>query len=197
MGITYTLYCEAKIGDKWYNIDFYQRPLDGAPKLTPVIWGKSVIRSAIDWYVHPVPLDAGTLSDVTRGQESDKAQDYQWKFIPGSWFIGKELDTPEYCGYFPKQEVLDFKSGLTDMICSEDMLDTEAYLALPDEGKIAYQYFEWTEEWGPRYVLKLIQHGVEERIRACNEWLFSIPKELRGNTDGISWGDVRLVVFID
>lgn len=195
MGTEYTVYCEARIGGRWHNIDFYQRPIGRDLMISPVIWGKSAIGAALNWYIIPTRIRKDDISQVTRAAESDKSDDWQWQYIPGSWFIDKDLDAPEFCGYFPRQEVLDYKAGLADLICTEDMLDTEAYLALPDDGKIAYQYFEYTEKWGARHVTQMIKHAVECRIRAANDWLWSIPKDERGDTDSIGWSDVRLIVY--
>lgn len=197
IGTYYSLYCEAEINGKWYNIDFYQRPLGGTPTIVPVIEGYSAVGSALHWYAETEPIQQDDLTDVTKEQGAKQAEDYRWSALYGNWFIGKDLSGPEYSGYFPRQDILNYQSGLSDGLNTEDMLDVEAYLALPDGGKAAYVYYDYTEPWGFKYVMNMIRSAVELRIRACNEWLWRMPKELRGDTHDISWGDVRVIIYQD
>lgn len=195
MGTYYTLYCEARINGVWHNIDFYQRPLVGIPMLVPVIEGQSAVGSALRWYANPMPIKSEDLSAMTRSQESDRAESWQWLQIPGSWFADKDLNSPEFCGYFPKQDVLDYKSGLIDMINTEDILEAEAYLAFPDDGKLSYVYFEYTEPWGYKDVMNRIKTSVELRMRGCSSWLYKLSNEVRGDTFDLDWNDIRVIVF--
>ena len=53
----------------------------------------------------------------------------------------------------------------------EGLLSVEEYQALDPEVKKAYQYFEYTEAFGSRRILRDLKQTILDRVRAYNESL--------------------------
>ena len=109
--------------------------------------------------------------------------------IDGNWFAKANLDLPEFCGFFPRQDVCRYLSNPDENeLNSEAMLSAEEYRELDEEAKKAYQYFEYTEPFGSREILRRLKRNVMERVWAFNDSL------LWGNRDQkISLSDVRVL----
>ena len=196
-------YTEAKIDGKWYCIDFFQYDMTGQIQHIPCIEGQSTIYYTLrdDCNIEhiSVPTD---LSDQVRaactGDEGrligeDETSWNPWHMVKGSWFASVDLRQPEYCGFFPRQAVVDYlcNPGKND-INEDDMLFPEEYHELSDEEKKAYQYFEYTPAGGHRAILRDFKQAVTDRVSAWNEeigWK-------KGN-QRISLSDVRVLLIME
>ena len=113
--------------------------------------------------------------------------------VEGSWFEKANLSMPEYCGFFPRQGVSYYLSNPDENeLNTEDMLSIEEYQTLEAEVKKAYQYFEYTEPYGSRTILREFKSAVTERVWAYNRGLSWEDRELE-----ISLNDVRVLIQVE
>lgn len=110
--------------------------------------------------------------------------------IEGSWIEKAQLELPEACGFFPRQDVCLYLANPDDSLLNiEEMLSVEEYRKLEPEAKKAYQYFEYTDPVGTRQILRNFKTAVLQRVWAYNDHLawHSQQKE-------ITLSDVRVLV---
>ena len=198
MGVAITGYTEAKIGEKWYCIDFYQYDREDHLHIVPCIEGASSCAGALDedcdvWRIE-VPTELSdlvrkecTASDGTLYGEND--QNWKpWHKVEGTWFSEVDLSQPEFCGFFPKQSMADY---LLDPESNEldeyEMISVDEYRELDEEAMKAYQYYEYTPKYGHRGILRRFKEAVEKRIDVFNEYL---PYRER-----IGFADVRVILI--
>jgi len=117
---------------------------------------------------------------------------YTWSVVDGSWFAKVNLNLPELCGFFPRQSVCNHLSNPdeNDLDISE-MLSIEGYQELDVEAKKAYQYFEYTEPYGNRSILRDFKQNVMERVHAYNWYNFWEDHEQK-----ISINDIRVLILL-
>ena len=202
MSIRVTGYTEARVEDRWVNIDFFIYDQHGRLKIVPCIDGASFTFDSLErdtsmYRFYGVPDDLsfavkkecilpnGTLKGA------DNNFDYSWFCIDGSWFQKVNLNMPEHCGFFPRQAIVNYLSNPTENdLDSEVMLSIEGYQALEAEVKKAYQYFEYTSEWSNRQVLRDLKDAVLSRLVAFNR-----SRNLQKHDKAISLSDVRVVLL--
>ena len=197
MGIHITGYTEARVGDRWFCLDFYQYGRDGKLHIVPCIEGSSYCAGALDEDCDVRRIDVPTdLSDLVRtectasdGTLYGETDQYwkPWHMVEGTWFGKVDLSQPEFCGFFPRQAMADY---LLDPECNEmnedEMISVEEYRELDEESMKAYQYYEYTPKYGHRGILRRFKEAVEKRIDVFNESL-SYEEE-------IGFADVRVVL---
>ena len=204
MGVYVTGYTEAKVNGKWHCIDFYQYDSRGKLSIIPCITGQSFVFQAVEWdcdadRMMGAPTD---VSDRVREKcSNDKGILYgtedlnwcSWYIVDGGWFEKANLSMPEYCGFFPRQGVSYYLSNPDENeLNTEDMLSIEEYQTLEAEVKKAYQYFEYTEPYGSRAILRDFKRAVTERVWAYNRGLSWEDRELE-----ISLNDVRVLILVE
>ena len=204
MSVYVTGYTEAKINGKWHCIDFYQYDSKGKLSIVPCISGQSMVLHAIEWGCDADRMMGAPdhISDGVRKKcSNDNGVLYgtgdqnwcSWYVIDGSWLEKANLSMPEYCGFFPRQDVSNYMSNPDENeMNTEDMLSIEEYQDLDAEVKKAYQYFEYTEPYGSRSILYDFKQAVLERVRAYNSELQWEDRELK-----INLSDVRVVILVE
>lgn len=195
LGTYYELYTEATIDGKPVNLDFLQRPPGGEPQLVPLIEGKSAVGSALRWHGLGQPIDWENLSPelqekFPKKETSDPFSRYYFEYFPATWFDGKNLNLPEFSGFVLRQTIHDFESGEVESISGEGFLSPDEYNELEPETRVAYRYYEWTEPWGIRDVMRRIETALNARVFAFN-W------STRFETDRLIWGDAPQEVSRD
>lgn len=141
-------YTEARIKGKWYCIDFFQFDAAGHIHHIPCLEGQSMVYTALQWDCDLEPIRVPTdLSDQVResctGRNGripgeDDPHWNPWHMIRGSWFGTVDLEQPEYCGFFSRQDVTYHLSNPSENEINENnMLPVEMYHNLPDEEKKA------------------------------------------------------------
>ncbi len=204
MGVNVTGYTEARINGKWHCIDFHQYDSKGQLHLIPSIAGRSSVLGALEDEcsmdrIFDAPEDLSEevrrLITASDGTLYGSGEPYwiNWHIIEGKWFKKANLDFPEYCGFFTRQSISLFLGNPEENTLNPDeMLSAEEYQALDVEGKKAYQYFEYTEPYGNRAILRNFKQAVMDRIRAFNRYLCwqDCKKE-------ITIDDVRILLTID
>lgn len=202
------VYTEAKIDGVWTNIDFWTRYPPGRPNvgdnrgehIVPSLNGGSRLYSVLRDLDICYPLKHEELSSTLQQHihKIDESEAWTLKAFPAAWLYAKNLDLPEYGGYLTRQSILNYESGLSHGELSDyDMLTPEEYRNLSPDEQSAYQYYEWTEKWGERDILKRIKENVQERMLAYDDygraWDSTQKKFL---PEQIDWPDVRVVVYI-
>lgn len=193
-------FTEAKINGQWVCIDFHQYGADGKLHHIPCIAGQSLIGQALEWGCDMQRIGAPTdLSDEVRKLNTSeegvlygtgKERYTLWYIVEGSWFMKVNLNMPDCCGFFPRQAVGQYLANPSEnKMDPEEMLSIEDYQALDPEVKKAYQYFEYTEPYGDRSILREFKEAVLDRISAYNE---HISWQSRGKD--ISLADVRVLI---
>lgn len=188
MSISVDVYAEARVGGMWISIDHYLHyTRDGDEKFVkvPILEGQSSCYSVL--------RDYGEMAQYPElSQYGERVY-----VMPGSWFAQKNLELPEYSGYVPRQNVLDYESGSRDDMPYWEWIGVEEYRELTTEVQQGYQYYEWTEPWGARDTLRRIKRGLEFRMGAFNNHAIHWDSELKKFTpDDIGWEDVRAVVKV-
>ena len=77
-----------------------------------------------------------------------------------------------------------------DRLDTDDMLSVEEYRELSEVEKKAYQYYEYTDPYGSRQILRSFKESVLARVRAYND---NISWEMRENAIDLS--DVRVLIL--
>ena len=195
-------YTEAKVKGQWKCIDFYQEDVKGQLRIVPCITGQSFVKQALEWdcdwqYLMGPPDDlsdgvkkACTDDDgVLAGTEDERWR--SWYYIDANWFEKVDFSIPEYCGFFPRQEL---SRHLTrpdeDSLNEEHMISIEEYQMLDGEAKKAYQYYEYTPSHGNRHILQELHQAVSARVQAFNHGL---PWEDKDSA--INMRDVRVLIL--
>lgn len=194
-------FTEAKIQGKWECIDFYLPDKDGTMHLVPCIRGGSsthyTLRTDCDLWRLREPLD---LSEpVRKNMTNEDGNIYglmgngytAWHVIEGSWFANVDLQQPEYCGFFKRQDVTRYLSRIDEYDLDEnEMLSIDDYHELPDDEKIAYQYMEYTPYYGNRWILRDLKNSVMSRLNAYNS-VIAIEDGLKE----LEFADCRVVLY--
>ena len=194
-------YTEAKVDGKWHCIDFHQYDIRGKLHHVPCVTGQSMVWQALEWdcdmqRIMGAPADLS--EEVRRERTSDEGVLYgtgelswfTWHVIEGNWFAKANLSLPEFCGFFPRQDVCRYLSNPDECdLDTEQMLSVEEYQALDPEVKKAYQYFEYTETGGSRQILRDLKQAVQDRVRAYNESLSWDDRDKE-----ITLADVRVLI---
>ena len=179
MGIYVTGYTEAKIDGKWQCIDFWQPDKDGKLHHVPCITGQSMIAQALEWDCKAenvgVPED---MSDQVRAMNTHEdgaligtkqTDGRPWYIIQGRWFEKADLEQPEFCGFFPRQDIAAHLANPDEMeINEENMVTAGEYRGMDEAEKKAYQYYEYTPLWGNRSILRRFKADVVSRMNAWN-----------------------------
>lgn len=195
-------YTEARVNGQWRCIDFFQQDIKGQLKIVPCVIGQSMVRQALEWdcdcnYVMGVP---DGLSDAVRKECTDSngvlagtetPRWGSWYVIDGKWFDKVDFSIPEYCGFFPRQDISrQLSNPDEDSLDEEHMLSVGDYQALDAEAKKAYQYYEYTPPHGSRHILQELYQAVAARVAAFNR---ALAWEDEGSA--ISLRDVRVVIL--
>lgn len=205
MSISVDVYTEAKIDGVWTNIDFWVhyppgRPLSdsGATQhIVPCLTGGRSVDYALRHLDVCTHIPYAELSDTLKQCIPDPGSDSVWrlKTIPAGWLYAKNLDLPEFSGYLPRQCILDYESGVTYELDDSDMITPLEYRALSQDEQAAYQYYEWTERWGERDVLRRIKGAVHERMISYDDFCRAWDREKKAfMPPQVDWPDVRLVI---
>lgn len=192
-------YTEAKVNGRWECIDFYQYDAKGKLRICPCIFGQSMVRAALEWDCtrtsYGVTMPDGMSEAVRKAFHVDDKPSGEfygsWYVVDGDWFSKADLSLPEYCGFFPRSDVNRFLSHPDQEEMNVDnMISAEEYHKLDKEEKKAYQYFEYTDPYGSRQILRDFKQAVLSRIYHRNEisdWSADEPE--------IKLSDVRVVLL--
>lgn len=195
-------YTEARIDGKWYCIDFFQYDITGHIHHIPCLDGQSMVYTALQWDCDmeciPVPTDlSAQVRASCTGRDGkligeDDPHWNPWHQVTGSWFGSVDLDQPEYCGFFPREDITYHLSNPgTNEMNENNMISVQTYHELPDEEKKAYQYYEYTSPWGNRAILRAFKNNVLARIKAWNDEVTLCKPEWR-----IILPDVRVLLVV-
>ena len=202
MSMIVTGYTEARVENRWVNIDFFVYDQHGKLKIVPCIEGHSFAYDALEqdtsmYWLSTAPDD---LSDVVKKVSTtpdgtligtDDDYDHFWFCIDGSWFQKINLNMPEHCGFFPRQAIVNYLGNPAENdLDLEVMLSIEGYQALEAEVKKAYQYFEYTSEWSGRQILRELKDAVQSRVVAFNR-----VRDFQKQDIAITLDDVRVVLL--
>lgn len=90
----------------------------------------------------------------------------------------------EHYAFAFRKDVADFESGREDEIF--EYVSIDAYKAMDDELKKAYQYYEWNDRTGAYHYYSILRQEVEKQLRL---W------RCHNNAESIE--DIRLIMFIN
>ena len=123
--------------------------MDGKLCHIPCITGQSFVYHALEWDCNLQDL-MGVPDDLSEEVRKKCSADdgvlygtgdqnwYRWHVLEGSWFNTVNLEVPESCGFFPRNDVCRYLSNPEDHeLNSEEMLSIEDYQALEPEVKKA------------------------------------------------------------
>ena len=171
MGVDYTIYTEAYIKDKWYNIDSYVLAPSGKFLLAPLLDGRSFVREFLDNMSDAGTLAFPELAEATQKYLLDQTEEeyresqmkkrfevYDYYTAVKSKFVRKY----QYEYYAPRYEVVTFETGENEEI--SEWLTRESYEDLPLEEKKEYVFFKWTEPYGWYATLSKVITRVETRL---------------------------------
>ena len=193
MGLVYTCYAEAKIDGQWHGIDLYARDEEGQLKPVPLVSGKSVIGSMIEWLGKDVPISRDELAPETR-------EDHPWLFehdtswgthvrqIPGGMLAPRHNDYPEFGAFVAKDQMYTYLGG--SRLDIDDWLTPEDFRSLPEDVRSGYQWFEWTPKYGDKYWFNRLADALETRIDVYNEEHFT------DTDDALTVDRCRVILFI-
>lgn len=216
MGVSYVIYAEARVGDKWYNICPLRKSEDGKLEILPIAEGRSWLREAVEEleecaYAHGRQSDFSEelrnrfneYDDADAGYgipEINMKEHYRQMMCIANYGKTikkrvKECRPTRYCGYAPKYALTEFEIGESDYIrgwihkCEYDKLD--------DEAKEEYTYYEWNE-WGDWYgVFSKIAKTVDVLLDLFSNWSSDNLTELSREDRIPDANDVRLIVYSD
>ena len=203
MSIWLNGYTEAKVNGQWQCIDFFQQDVKGRFRIVPCIAGKSLVKQALDWgcdckYTMGPPEDLSeTVKKECTGDDgvlagTENPRLCSWYMIDGKWFEKADFNIPEYCGFFPRQEIgRHLSHSEEDSLDEEHMLSVEDYQELDAETKKAYQYYEYTPPYGNYSILKEFCQAVSARVQAFNRNLTWADE-----CSAIDLWDVRVLILV-
>jgi len=171
MGIDYTIYTEAYIKDRWYNIDSYVLAPSGKFLLAPLLNGRSFVRE----FLYQIG-DAGTLSFLELAETTQKylhdetKEEYREDLMKKRFEVydyyteikPKFVREYQYEYYAPRFRIAAFETGEIEEIC--DWLTRESYEELPSDEKNEYVFFKWTEPDSWYNTLSKVITRVETRL---------------------------------
>lgn len=190
MSVYVQCFIEAKYNNAWHSIDFYAL-LDGHTFIAPVMTGQSSVHSAITWHGADMPIG---VSDVSRELVGICSSGYRLSMMDGAWFEKRNLDTPEFCGYLPRQQVMSYYAGEYDddyELDDSQLLFADDFAKLSLEAQKAYAYIEFTPMFGYRDTMRTIKEAMRERINHFNAMRYHFKDN---RPPSIGWKDVRLVI---
>lgn len=188
MGTYYSIYAEARVGNKWYNICPLMRE-DGEITAQPILSGKSMLRSCVDEleeqsYMRGRPDD---LSDEIRkiypqaddeiAEEFTRTITYKEYFCQTMFLVNygkvvksrvKKARPTRYKGYVSRYALSSYEIGEDDYI--SNWISEIEYEKLPEEDKLDYTYYEWNEmgDWYGNF--SKICRKVDVLLEIFNEW---------------------------
>ena len=125
MSMMITGYTEARVEDRWVDIDFFVYDQHSELKIVPCIEGHSFAYDALEQGTSMYRLSTAPddLSDAVKKVSAspdgtligaDDDYDHFWFCIDGSWFQKVNLNMPEHCGFFPRQAIVNYLSNPTE-----------------------------------------------------------------------------------
>lgn len=212
MGRYYTVFAEAKVKDKWVNLNPYIVDLDGKVRMVPLVgYEQSTFYEAYEemqdfqWY-QGYPEDMSTeLNDYI---EPDKELDWFGKIQPKRVAYHSMVYTVKYSevkkrlrkdkrtkyeGYVEKKTKAAHEIGEIQDVY--EWLDEKQYKELTPKEQMQYSYYEWDDElsWYPSF------KNIERHIESMRYWFAKYAR-----IDGYYWDDVhvsdsdiRLIVICD
>ena len=212
MGRYYRVFAEAKVKDKWMNLNPYIVDLGGRVKLVPLVgYEQSIFYEAYEemqdfqWYQgYPDDLSA----EVNDYLEPDKEIDwfgknmskrsayhsmvYTVKYSEVMKRIRKDKRT-KYEGYVDKKTKAAHEIGEIQEVY--EWLDEKQYRELDPKEQMKYSFYEWDDDlsWYPSF------KRIEKHIEAMKYWV-----SINGKAEGYTWddilvsdSDIRLIVICD
>ena len=212
MGRYYRVFAEAKVKDKWVNLNPYIVDLGGKVKLVPLIgYEQSIFYEAYEemqdfqWYQgYPDDLSA----EVNDYLEPDKEIDwfgknmsirsayhsmvYTVKYSEVKKRLRKDKRT-KYEGYVDKKTKAAHEIGEIQEV--NEWLDEKQYRELDPKEQMKYSFYEWDDDlsWYPSF------KRIEKHIEAMKYWV-----SINGKAGGYTWddilvsdSDIRLIVICD
>ena len=212
MGRYYRVFAEAKVKDKWMNLNPYIVDLGGRVKLVPLVgYEQSIFYEAYEemqdfqWYQgYPDDLSA----EVNDYLEPDKEIDwfgknmskrsayhsmvYTVKYSEVMKRIRKDKRT-KYEGYVDKKTKAAHEIGEIQEV--NEWLDEKQYRELDPKEQMKYSFYEWDDDlsWYPSF------KRIEKHIEAMKYWV-----SINGKAGGYTWddilvsdSDIRLIVICD
>lgn len=165
MGTYYSIYAEACVGEKWYNISPLIKGRDGVIKAYPIIDGKSFLSETYDklrddLYMRGRPADLSPELREIFNEDDDEsygyfAETYKQHYDNSMFLVNYvksvknrvKKDRPfRYQGYVFKYSIAAYEIGEQEEIF--DWLTRQEYDSLSEEEKKDYAYFEWNEWQG-------------------------------------------------
>lgn len=190
MGASVTFMTEARLGGRWENIDFRYPTKNGEATIVPLLDAGSVgaiichdvfPRNLISFsdlsevskstLVTGYPLDPDSYADIDR--------DYQFQQVPSTWFKGRHLYRPQWCGLIEKNALADVDVDPQEAVDLYSISPTD-YAALPIDAQRAYMYHEFDDLDGTYTALRKLYGGMIARIDAFNDYVY-------GYYDGTQW----------
>lgn len=167
MGATYSLFTEAYIDEKWVCINRHMHSLkrNEGDELCIVPTYENCSRSyfsaaaeKLEYLGSQVQLK--DLSEEIRTCHPDWDDKYIPKYsvpLESIRSIMPEGQKKEHHAFVPKDDVFRFEADEIEYF--DTWLDAEQYMALDEEVKKAYQYYEWNDEDGwYKYFILLLEH---------------------------------------
>lgn len=214
MGVSYVIYAEARVGDKWYNICPLRKNENGRLTILPIAEGRSWLREAVE-ELEEYAYAHGRQSDFSeelrnRFNEDDDAdagygipeinmkEHYRQMMCVANYGKTikkrvKEGRPTRYCGYVSKYALTEFEIGESEHISS--WIHKCEYDKLDEEGKEEYTYYEWNE-WGDWYgVFSKIAKTVDVLLDLFSYWSSSTLTEVDREDRIPDANDVRLIVY--
>ena len=164
MGVYYSIYAEARVGNKWYNISPLMRNEDGEAQIRPVMSGQSMMHDAVEELEESCFMRGrpDNLSDELMkiySHDENETSENLWRGMTfGEYYrqtlfavnYGKSVKSrvdsarpTRYRGYVSKYCMTEYEIGNSDSVGG--WLTEQEYNALSDEEKIEYTYYEWNE----------------------------------------------------
>ena len=164
MGVYYSIYAEARVGNKWYNISPLMRNEDGEVRVRPVLSGQSMLHDAVEeleesCFMRGRPENlSDELMKIYSHDENDTSESLWRGMTFGEYYrqtlfavnYGKSVKCrvdsarpTRYRGYINKYCMTEYEIGNSDSVGG--WLTEQEYNALSDEEKIEYTYYEWNE----------------------------------------------------
>ena len=192
MSISVNIYTEAKINGEWTNIDLWTRYGDQWWMVTCLEGGSTVystVRNHDEFHRIPTEELFHSLGRTDEPYGTCYA-------MSASWLAAKDLELPEYSGYLPRQQVLDYTCGVLSELDTWEMITPAEYRKLTPDEQMGYQFYEWTESWGERDILRRIKRGVHDRINAFNDYCREWNSAERSFVPAkVEWTDVRVIAW--
>ena len=191
MGVYYSIYAEARVGNKWYNISPLMRNEDGEVRVRPVMSGQSMMHDAVEeleeaCFMRGRPDNlSDELMKVYSHNENETSESLWRNMTYGDYYrqtlfvvnYGKSVKSrvdsarpTRYRGYVNKYCMTEFELGNTDSIGG--WLTEQEYNALSDEEKKEYTYYEWNEWYDWYGIYSELVRRVDCLLTFFNDWSF-------------------------